>query len=877
MKRWSLIALVLLAGCAQAQSPGHVWWEAEQPSAKNWPAGNPFAPLNPQEAAVLSGGDWITADGQRPGPIWLEYDVEVPTAGAWQFYARRFWQHGPFRWRWGSGPWHEERVSHLLDGEDLRQFLGANWVALGAVELPAGKNKLRVESLTNDGAIAFDCFTLTKGLFIPRGKLKPGEMAGTPPEGWFTFDPPADPFEKSPVDLRFLNEKQAGDGGFIQVRGEDFVHGTGGKPIRFWATNTSSGSVNMEPAAVDYYARWLAKRGVNMIRVHGGMWDSATLEPDAEHVKKLQYFVHAMKREGIYTCLSIYFPLWINMQESHGFSGYTGGHPFALLFFDPKFQAIYQKWWKAALLTTSPYSGLALKDDPAVAMLEIVNEDSYFFWTFTPYENIPEPQTIQLEKRFGRWLTRKYGSVAEALRRWGAEAVRGDVANEGRAGFIGIWQMANDKTLRANDTRQFLTEDQKLFFSEQTKFLKEEIGFKGSIYGSNWVTGDARTLGPLDKYSNTACDFMDRHGYYGGLHEGDRAGYSVNAGERFADRAGVKFQTANPFADSGTDFSLPIADIRYNGKPSIITEIGWPMPNKYRAEPILLAAAYGSLQGMDGFFFFAHSGPHWERQLGKFSLATPSGFGQYPAAALMYRLGMVQPGTDVVHARLSLQDLFEGKGAPVVAPLNLDILRAADVPIGQGAAVSQVDSIDPLAFYVGKVAMTIDQKGGPSTGIELSKFIDRESKVITSITGELRWDYGQGLVKVQTPKAVAAVGFLGQTALDLGALKLSDGNEFGTIALVALDDKPLTESRRMLLQLMTEEMNLGWSQKGDGPYTIESTGKPPVLVRNVRGSVSFADRLRVTPLDPSGYPTGPATSTRTLALAPTTLAYLVER
>ena len=37
------------------------------------------------------------------------------------------------------------------------------------------------------------------------------------------------------IDLRFLNEKVAGEGGFIKVKGGKFVHGKTGKPVRFWA------------------------------------------------------------------------------------------------------------------------------------------------------------------------------------------------------------------------------------------------------------------------------------------------------------------------------------------------------------------------------------------------------------------------------------------------------------------------------------------------------------------------------------------------------------------------------------------------------------------------------------------------------------------
>ena len=53
--------------------------------------------------------------------------------------------------------------------------------------------------------------------------------------------------------------------------------------------------------------------------------------------------------------------------------------------------------------------------DPTLAFLEIQNEDSLLFWTFSPYENVPAAQMELLERAFGRWLATKYGSIARAF------------------------------------------------------------------------------------------------------------------------------------------------------------------------------------------------------------------------------------------------------------------------------------------------------------------------------------------------------------------------------------------------------------------------------------------------------------------------------
>jgi hypothetical protein len=54
---------------------------------------------------------------------------------------------------------------------------------------------------------------------------------------WFPFSPKLDSFEECPIDLRFLNEKFAGEHGFIAVKSGHFIHSANGQPVRFWAVN----------------------------------------------------------------------------------------------------------------------------------------------------------------------------------------------------------------------------------------------------------------------------------------------------------------------------------------------------------------------------------------------------------------------------------------------------------------------------------------------------------------------------------------------------------------------------------------------------------------------------------------------------------------
>jgi hypothetical protein len=455
-----------------------------------------------------------------------------------------------------------------------------------------------------------------------------------------------------------------------------------------------------------------------------------------------------------------------------------------------------------------------------------------------------------------------------------------DDASAGRVAFLPLYTVFGTRDLRAQDTATFLSASQQRFFERSTGYLKRDLGFKAAVVASNWITANAQVLGPLDKYSNTVADVMDHHGYFDPLHEGERASYSLSPGDRYDDRSALQFQPRK--AGEAPDFSLPIMDIGYNGKPSIISEVNWPMPNRFRADLPLLAAAYGALQGTDGAFLFALSGPTWQQVPSKFSIQTPAILGQSPAAALIFRKGLVKPGATVVDVNLKPSDLFALKGAPVVAPVNLDELRAWDIPPGKSAEVERLESIDPLANLVGKVSVRFSEKDGKSRVADLSRFIDRDARTVRSRTGELLWDYGQGRVTVDAPAAQGVTGFLKKAgAVALRDVTVRAGMEYGTVLLVALDGRPLRESGKMLLQVMSEDSNFGWEAPGTGPRAIKSTGAAPIVVKKISGSVSLhrkdAGRLRVTALDFNGYRKKALGSARSVPLQAETLYYLIEK
>jgi hypothetical protein len=836
-------------------------------------------------SAPLSGKDFVSHySDDAPGEV--HYQVTVEKAGDYELWVRANPVQARLLRRIGAGEWREIDLTRQQTGtvnlakDDKPDLRFIAWANAGPVKLSAGKKRVsfRFDSkLSHHGSL--DCFVFAAPGFQPMDALKPDEIAtrmaevARANEGWVPCPVGRDGFSNSPLDLRFLNEKFAGENGGIVRRGDAFAHRDTGEPLRFWGVNGPPHELKGGDLA--RCARMLASRGVNLVRIHGAVFDEKTGALDPAKVRQVREIVAAMKKEGIYSLLSVYFPLWMKPTAGTGWrEGYDGSkHPFALLYFEPEFQQLHRSWLTALL-----DDGLA--GDPAVMGVEIINEDSFFFWTFAE-ENIPAPQLRKLEARFARWAAARHGSVEKALAVWKLPHARD---GDGRLGLRPLYQMFTERTPRDQDSAAFLMETQRGFYQETATWLRDDLGFRGLITASNWTTANNDIFGPLEKYSYSVGDFIDRHGYFGCSHQGDQAAWSIRDGHSYRDRSALKFQAEA--AGKPADFSHPAVDPTYNGMPSMISETTWTRPNRHRGEAPLFYAAYGALQGSDAIVHFALDSADWAVKPGFFmqpwTLMSPTQIGQFPAAALIFRQGLIAPGAELANFTLTLADATALKGSPLAPAANLDELRKADTPAA-GATTATSRKLDPLIHFAGKTALHIGAERTGGEVADLTRHVDRQARRVTSTTGEVRLDYGKGLLTLRAPAAQGAIGDLAAAGtIDLPDLSLSSPLDVASMVLVSLDGQPIQTSRRMLLQVMSEEKATGFATEpgSKGRRKILNIGTDPWLMRRLSGQVRLkrpdAATLKATPLDLNGAPLAAAGTAVELKLLPEAAYYLIS-
>jgi hypothetical protein len=864
-----VLALTQATKSPVQEADGYIWVEGESAKTKEC---TPHGWYDSIKKGLLSGGDRASNYGPKDGLF--EYDVVIPADGEYTFWIRANPIGAKLSYRLGGqAEWTAidfrnatDTVNLAADDKPDMRFMA--WVKVGRVPLKTGTMSISFKMHSDSqhhGAL--DCFVFTRKPFTPNGSVKPGQRLNLADPGRWSFEPGTEEFGPSDIDLRSLNEKVAGESGWVKATPDgDFALGSG-QPVRFWAVNTDVYNRPIEELRT--HARFLAKHGVNMVRFHGSLWpkgkNSKISEVDLAEIDKMQKCVSVMKQEGIYTTLSPYWAIPVEVQASWGIAGRTaGGNAPGLLFWDETLQAAYKGWIRELFTRKNPYDpqGTPLGKDAGVAIFQIQNEDSLLFWTLG---SVKGEEAARLCRHFGAWLAKKYGSLEKASAAWqnaGGPHQGKDNLAAGEVGMYGLWEYGSNpgggKGARLADQLQFLTETMKSFNQDIADLVKKDLKCPVLINAGNWQTANALTMLDAERYSYTANEVIGVNRYIGGAHENTvhphEVGYLVGKGDFFEDQSTL----LNP-----GKFLFNYKQVV--GKPLIISESTWVPPVGYQSEGPFLVAAYSALSGVDIYYWFATGSVGYDSTIRKWQFANPSMLGGFPAASLLFRKAYVKKGEVALHEERRLQDIWDLKSAIFSESEGFDPNRHA----GSIPAESNVKMGAPsLAYLVGPLEVVYGGDPAKSRAVDWSKYVDDSKKTVRSITGELTFDYGHGVCRVDAPKAQGVSGFLsGIPEHLLSAVKIESKNEYATVLVVPLDDRELRSSGKILVQVTTLCRPYGWRestaefQSQDKKRTfrgkrIDDTGSVPWNVVDTAVTVTIRNSglKRATLLDENGYP-----------------------
>jgi hypothetical protein len=617
--------------------------------------------------------------------------------------------------------------------------------------------------------------------------------------------------------------------------------------------------------------------GVNIIRFHGHIQPkgatSKLSDINRDEVNAIWKTVAAMKKEGIYTVIS---PFWGGYMDpipaSWSLGEYTGqGDMWALMYFNQPLKAAYKEWVRILYTEVNPFTGIALKDDPAVALIQVKNEDSVLFWTI---EGIKPDHRATIEQTFHAWLVNKYGTIGAAFSAWSNERLEADNIAAGRIGLYSIWEATHDakqnqspgKSARVSDQLAFLSNHQRDFYTEIYNHYKS-LGCKQLINANNWRPADPGVMFDAERWSNSSVDVMAVNRYYDPLHQGENNGWRIDPGHTYVGESVLK----NPA-------KLPINIKQVENKPFLVTESGWNLPHKYQAEGPFLIAAYSSLTGIDGFFWFSASsykmdpdpyypwfniGPNAnQKAMSRWTASIPGQLSMFPANALLYRKGYITPGATVVHEERTLESIWKRDTPLITEEAGFDPNRDS----WDNSTNPTETKVAPIAYLAGTVE--VKYEGNPANSnvsSQLSTLLDFTNKTITSTTGQLKWNYGKGICTMNAPKAQGVTGFLESTpTVALADVTITSKNPYAAISIVSMDDQTLSTSKQILVQVGTVYRPTNWQEKAvkvtingqekDG-FEIINTGKMPWMGQKTDVKIKLNNTLITSAyvLDQSGY------------------------
>ena len=651
---------------------------------------------------------------------------------------------------------------------------------------------------------------------------------------WIEYENSDDFAPGSVMGLEDWLDRPAGAHGWLKVDDGRFVFADG-TPVKFFGTNISWDDMACPRDQADQWNDRWAKYGVNLVRLHkfinpahaGIMTQEDQMVPDPQDIELFDYYHASARKRGIYLGWSPVFHMRVSPADRDRVRHYDEimaaggrGDVYGLKNIAPDIQDLLIARVVMPLERRNTETGIRYADDPALAYIELHNEDDIFFDpnNFERLRRSYPTYYREFQHRFNDFLKDKYGSQEALEPAWGESYPDGQkLSDKSLRTYYPWWEVKGRLSPRILDSLRFMYETQHEFYARYVEAIRD-TGYGGAICGSCWQGWGwhGHLLNLLTDYE---VGFIDRHNY----------------APTILNRPGVGCISVG-FQQEG---NRPFNFSEWGGGP-----VGVPT-----------IALYGlGLQGWDASCQFSSKIPGIYNRPQRSVNGNCDDFiqvGQWPALARCVYRGDVKEGAIVANRRVSIPGLMAGEVG----------FSEEFALLGGGANNKEFSSVVPKeALAAGRVTLEFIDGPVPEEPIvrNVTPYIDRDAKRIRSTTGQLVWQYsGRGFYSVNTPGTQAVIGYPGgePIALDDVEIVCPQDTEL-KVYVTALDETDsIATADRLLVTAFGRDA-------GTGAVFDEFTerrlvqGGEPLLLEPVRATITVKGGgvKAVRPLDHAGRP-----------------------
>ncbi len=572
-------------------------------------------------------------------------------------------------------------------------------------------------------------------------------------EGWIPLSFSRDAEAGSALDFSGIvpRDAPAGRHGFVRAVGGHFeFEGLPGVPQRFFGANLClEANYPRTEEEADRLVERLVRCGYNSVRIHhhDGAWNG-------DNIDRFDHFLAKAFAAGIYVTTDLYVSRKVSWRDIGIDRDGSKGLDYKTMLFvhDGAFEN-WKNFARAFLMHRNPHTGRTYAEEPGIACLCLVNENSIQHRikgkTDNPY----------LKDAWRRWLQEQRSENPGCWPSLSPEEI--PVSGGG-------WSITPVLQGEAWDAvSRFCADLERRMVTRMREFLRGELGVRVPLTDQNWGTQSA----PMQEVRSELYDYADAHIYV------DHPDFPETSW-----RLPSTLKNENILEQKG--FGFDISWWRTFGQPFTVSEWNFCGPGRHRSMAGLYMGALAALQDWSALWRFSFA--HWHNaydnkptRLGYFDTANdPAGLVSERLTAALFLRGDLAPLADAAATVLTEESVRPPKRDRAYNVLPRWWQRQLDFRMGTalpGRVPEGVAAVPMAAGAQDDAEPPIPGGGSPA--------VSRDST--------------RGTMSVATSRTCALYAS-GEGVFRAGPLVVKNSGGAATAWATSLDGRPLDASARML-------------------------------------------------------------------------------